>query len=581
MKVSSFATSMLLGATENLAMGSALPQTGVQLAESIQVVHHPTLLDRLGSLFSPLLPGSSEPTGKRSWSSTASSFFWGEGTLEVVRSQALYATMPAAFGPHVTSNEGLRGHLIPISTFRSNASNPAAVDSIYACPVKDEPVWSLPAAAPEALTANDVEEDFWSDMARNQIPLSVQSDAEPSAFWKRKDSGKTKGEWQPLKAVRRPPADWVALVKRGNCSFVTKVRLAQSLGAVAVIVGDTAPISKDTPSTSWGWEPSDDDEIPRLIPMFGEGDTSDIKIPSTFIGWRSFEDLERQYKEGPPLIGLEVIMSRDDALEWPFLNLALLLFLLPSLMTFSTVVVHRLRLIQRRRKERAPEVVVLNLPCAVWRKSGLKFESNGEAKQCDVSPSVASSGRTCGPSNVEFRDNVELADGQATSDGSVAPVGLEPAAPQQRLFYSAGECPICLSNFEEGEMVRLLPCQHLFHKSCVDEWLIKIKKFCPSCRRDITVPLPPQLVPVDGSSGDDDDNGVPLALTVPLGEVATAEDASSDPSAEPFESQISEAVQNLLESPLRHDGGSIDRERMEAGSIPLLDSSERRQTGEA
>lgn len=46
------------------------------------------------------------------------------------------------------------------------------------------------------------------------------------------------------------------------------------------------------------------------------------------------------------------------------------------------------------------------------------------------------------------------------------------------------KCTICLSEFEEGEDVRRLPCMHLFHIECVDQWLATNKK-CPICRVDI------------------------------------------------------------------------------------------------
>lgn len=46
------------------------------------------------------------------------------------------------------------------------------------------------------------------------------------------------------------------------------------------------------------------------------------------------------------------------------------------------------------------------------------------------------------------------------------------------------KCTICLCEFEEGEDVRRLPCMHLFHVSCVDQWLTTVK-FCPLCRVDI------------------------------------------------------------------------------------------------
>jgi hypothetical protein len=40
------------------------------------------------------------------------------------------------------------------------------------------------------------------------------------------------------------------------------------------------------------------------------------------------------------------------------------------------------------------------------------------------------------------------------------------------------------SEFDEDEDVRRLPCMHLFHVLCVDQWLV-LNKRCPICRVDI------------------------------------------------------------------------------------------------
>uniref|UniRef100_A0A672I952 RING-type E3 ubiquitin transferase n=1 Tax=Salarias fasciatus TaxID=181472 RepID=A0A672I952_SALFA len=52
------------------------------------------------------------------------------------------------------------------------------------------------------------------------------------------------------------------------------------------------------------------------------------------------------------------------------------------------------------------------------------------------------------------------------------------------------KCTICLSLLEDGEDVRRLPCMHLFHKGCVDQWLATSRK-CPICRVDIETQLSP------------------------------------------------------------------------------------------
>ncbi|EEF45877.1 E3 ubiquitin-protein ligase ATL42 [Ricinus communis] len=44
------------------------------------------------------------------------------------------------------------------------------------------------------------------------------------------------------------------------------------------------------------------------------------------------------------------------------------------------------------------------------------------------------------------------------------------------------ECAVCLSRFEDIEILRLLPkCKHAFHKNCIDQWL-ESHSSCPLCR---------------------------------------------------------------------------------------------------
>lgn len=45
-------------------------------------------------------------------------------------------------------------------------------------------------------------------------------------------------------------------------------------------------------------------------------------------------------------------------------------------------------------------------------------------------------------------------------------------------------CPICLNDMAVGEKVRILPCKHMFHSQCVDEWL-RVNASCPTCRTSI------------------------------------------------------------------------------------------------
>ncbi|KAF0924815.1 hypothetical protein E2562_014921 [Oryza meyeriana var. granulata] len=52
------------------------------------------------------------------------------------------------------------------------------------------------------------------------------------------------------------------------------------------------------------------------------------------------------------------------------------------------------------------------------------------------------------------------------------------------------ECAICLSAMADGEVARQLPrCMHLFHRGCIDMWLVA-HTTCPVCRAEVVVTPP-------------------------------------------------------------------------------------------
>ena len=46
-------------------------------------------------------------------------------------------------------------------------------------------------------------------------------------------------------------------------------------------------------------------------------------------------------------------------------------------------------------------------------------------------------------------------------------------------------CAICVEDFQNGERVKELPCKHIFHPTCVDEWLNNHSSLCPLCKANI------------------------------------------------------------------------------------------------
>lgn len=45
-------------------------------------------------------------------------------------------------------------------------------------------------------------------------------------------------------------------------------------------------------------------------------------------------------------------------------------------------------------------------------------------------------------------------------------------------------CAICLEDFKDGELLKTLPCMHLFHNDHISRWL-EIRRQCPLCKRKV------------------------------------------------------------------------------------------------
>jgi E3 ubiquitin-protein ligase RNF13 len=150
----------------------------------------------------------------------------------------------------------------------------------------------------------------------------------------------------------------------------------------------------------------------------------------------------------------------------PMLTFAVIL-LLPSSLTLVTLLIHRLRASRAAQRDRAPEEIVKSLPSRVWTDTGLEKERDGDQEASSMPKQDDDLER--GP------ESLEAGGGSSTS----CPVHHQE---QQAWHNSQVECAICLSDFVKGDIVRVLPCHHIFHLDEVDAWLIHGKKLVSSCR---------------------------------------------------------------------------------------------------
>ncbi|KAG6605626.1 RING-H2 finger protein ATL79, partial [Cucurbita argyrosperma subsp. argyrosperma] len=88
----------------------------------------------------------------------------------------------------------------------------------------------------------------------------------------------------------------------------------------------------------------------------------------------------------------------------------------------------------------------------------------------------------------------ELQDGTAkptlVDKLKMAPALVFTAEMKSKLAGAEAECTICLTEFSEGEEIRVLTnCKHGFHVQCIQKWLI-LHSSCPTCRRSYLPPSP-------------------------------------------------------------------------------------------
>lgn len=111
-----------------------------------------------------------------------------------------------------------------------------------------------------------------------------------------------------------------------------------------------------------------------------------------------------------------------------------------------------------------------------------------EKSQLEVSPEIPESlQRPISPTNsASAKMQPQQNDaGEGSSrvfvEGPSRPGGQEDVVPAS---IGRETCPICIVDFEEGDDIRVLPCEgnHCFHQTCVDPWLLELSSSCPICR---------------------------------------------------------------------------------------------------
>lgn len=78
-------------------------------------------------------------------------------------------------------------------------------------------------------------------------------------------------------------------------------------------------------------------------------------------------------------------------------------------------------------------------------------------------------------------------------------------------------CAVCIEGYKPNDVVRILPCRHVFHKNCVDPWLQE-HRTCPMCKMNILKALG---IPPNADCSDDIPPDYEMSLGSPPTNVVT------------------------------------------------------------
>ena len=93
------------------------------------------------------------------------------------------------------------------------------------------------------------------------------------------------------------------------------------------------------------------------------------------------------------------------------------------------------------------------------------------------------------PEDATYEQLLQLDEANVPRGASPTQIDLLPVhayhrpLPIEAAHSSQEECVICKDSFDEGTIIRTLPCTHRFCQECIDPWLRQSKR-CPICNFD-------------------------------------------------------------------------------------------------
>ncbi|XP_014851935.1 PREDICTED: E3 ubiquitin-protein ligase RNF128 [Poecilia mexicana] len=210
---------------------------------------------------------------------------------------------------------------------------------------------------------------------------------------------------------RNSSQEWIALVKRGNCTFSEKINAAMHQGAAGVVVYNVDDTGN---STTYMSHPGTGDAIAIMI-----GNIQGTEIANSVKNGTVVHMSVHVGNPHGPLM---------DTYWLYFLSIAFFIVTAASIAYFVFISANRLYSMSRHRRT----------------EKRLKSEAKKAIRRLEV---------------ITLKRGDEL----TTSDAM---------------------CAVCIESYKAGEVVTVLTCDHVFHKACIEPWLLE-RRTCPMCKCDI------------------------------------------------------------------------------------------------
>ncbi|KAL9547789.1 hypothetical protein MBANPS3_005992 [Mucor bainieri] len=272
----------------------------------------------------------------------------------------------------------------------------------------------------------------------------------------------------------------IALIEQSaNCYLVDKIINSERDGAVAAIIFSNGTVSNRQPM--------------GVIPK-------SVRIPTYYVNYDTgiamVHDLENAAAKSPPqgsdtpyMIQVDLLPSSKPALDhWQFALIIVGAMLVTSIISITALQCHMWRMARERLQE---ENETLTLAEQQQLTADENYWRNIIGQPPRLMPQPRPTKQRLSQSLVDllptriYRNKEAVTEEKLCSSRNASSSSLDTA-------YEPSNCVICLDPFENGDILRRLPCNHEYHRDCVDVWLTKKCGSCPLCLHYIEIPTVPE-----------------------------------------------------------------------------------------